>query len=101
MSWHIINLVTFPFFQAEQEVFDWLSELKLTGYFDAFKTHGFDMISMQAVTPEDLNFLDIQKTGHRKKLLSEIAKLSYAERLPNNKPVRTKHIQLIDGLPIK
>lgn len=72
--------------KTDQEVFDWLNELKLTCYFDAFKTSGFDMISIQAITPEDLSYLEIHKTGHRKKLLSEIAKLSYSERLPNHKP---------------
>ncbi|XP_066936787.1 caskin-2-like [Clytia hemisphaerica] len=72
--------------KTEQEVFDWLTELKLACYFDSFKKHGFDMASMQAITPDDLNFLEIHKTGHRKKLLSEIARLSFSERLPNNKP---------------
>ena len=45
------------------------------------------MISVQAMTPDDLNYLGVEKTGHRKKLLSEIARLSFANRLPNMKPV--------------
>lgn len=32
--------------------------------------------------------MDIKKTGHRKKLLSEIAKLPPATELPKMKPVR-------------
>ena len=75
------------FLQTEQEVFDWLTDLKLACYFDAFKAQGFDMASIQAITPDDLNCLGVEKTGHRKKLLSEIARLSFADRLPNIKPV--------------
>ena len=37
---------------------------------------------------QDLNLLDISKTGHRKKLLSEVAKLPPTNRVPVDKPVR-------------
>lgn len=79
--------VFFYFLQSDQEVFDWLTELKLACYFDAFKANGFDMTSIQAVTPDDLSYLGVEKTGHRKKLLSEIARLSFADRLPEIRPV--------------
>ena len=88
---NLANVAFFFFFtaflQMEQEVFDWLTDLKLACYFDAFKAQGFDMTSIQAITPDDLNCLGVEKTGHRKKLLSEIARLSFADRLPNIKPV--------------
>ena len=42
----------FSFLQDEQEVMRWLVELKLANYFDNFKAHGFDMVSMRAITPE-------------------------------------------------
>ena len=45
------------------------------------------MTSIQAVTPDDLSYLGVEKTGHRKKLLSEIARLSFADRLPEIRPV--------------
>lgn len=70
----------------DQELMDWLTEHKLSCYYDNFKDHGFDMVSVQAITPDDLNVIDIHKTGHRKKLLSEIAKLPPSHRIPNEKP---------------
>ena len=42
----------FSFLQDEQEVMRWLAELKLASYFDSFRAHGFDMVSMRAITPE-------------------------------------------------
>ncbi|XP_002155293.2 caskin-1 [Hydra vulgaris] len=75
-----------PSNNAEKQVLDWLNELKLTYYYDHFITNGFDMTSIHAITPEDLNSLEIMKTGHRKKLLSEIARLPANNLLPNEKP---------------
>lgn len=72
---------------SEKEVMKWLSEFKLTCYFDNFQTNGFDMISIRAITPEDLNIMDITKTGHRKKILSEVAKLPTTDQLPSKKPL--------------
>lgn len=31
---------------------DWLTEHKLSCYYDNFKDHGFDMVSVQAITPD-------------------------------------------------
>lgn len=72
--------------EDDQKVLDWLIDLKLASYFHNFQSHGYDMISIRAITPEDLNIMDIKKTGHRKKLLSEIAKLPPSNELPRIKP---------------
>eukprot|EP00794_Sanderia_malayensis_P002635 gene2635-3049_t len=79
-----MNLDELP--EDEKELLSWLIELKLPQYFSNFQLEGYDMISIQGISPEDLASLNITKAGHKKKLLSEITKLTPSTKLPNYKP---------------
>lgn len=66
---------------------DWLEKSKLSIYIDNFVNGGFDMTSILGITAEDLTAINVNKTGHRKKILSESAKLEETTEFPAQKPV--------------
>ncbi|XP_078347150.1 uncharacterized protein LOC144632388 isoform X3 [Oculina patagonica] len=67
-------------------LFDWLEKFKLTIYIDNFVKGGFDMTSVLGITAEDLTAINVTKTFHRKKILSESAKLEGTTVFPKEKP---------------
>ncbi|XP_022803974.1 caskin-2-like isoform X3 [Stylophora pistillata] len=67
-------------------LFDWLEKFKLAIYIDNFVKGGFDMTSVPGITAEDLTAINVNKTGHRKKVLSESAKLEETTVFPKKKP---------------
>ncbi|XP_032220998.2 uncharacterized protein LOC5520168 isoform X2 [Nematostella vectensis] len=69
------------------ELYDWLDSCKLAIYIEHFVRAGFDMTSIAGLTPQDLTSINIHKTGHRKKLLSEAAKRKIPlDTFPQRKP---------------
>lgn len=67
-------------------LFDWLEKFKLTIYIDNFVKGGFDMTSVHGITAEDLTAINVNKTGHRKRIMSESAKLEETTVFPKEKP---------------
>lgn len=51
------------------------------------------------MTPEDLTAIGIKNPAHRKKLKSEISKLSIGDGIPNHVPVKWFYIQKYFSLP--
>jgi hypothetical protein len=57
------------------DVGDWLRELGLGQYEQAFREHAVDADTLPRLTSDDLKELGIQAIGHRRKLLDAIARL--------------------------
>ena len=57
------------------DVGDWLRELGLAQYEQAFREHAVDADTLPRLTSDDLKELGIQVIGHRRKLLDAIARL--------------------------
>nr|XP_061779044.1 caskin-1-like isoform X3 [Nerophis lumbriciformis] len=70
----------------KQAVVAWLLEFQLQFYTTHFLTAGYDLEAVSCMTPEDLTAIGVMKPGHRKKLLSEISKMTSADWLPDHKP---------------
>ncbi|XP_072772441.1 caskin-1 isoform X2 [Nerophis lumbriciformis] len=71
---------------VKQAVVAWLLEFQLQFYTTHFLTAGYDLEAVSCMTPEDLTAIGVMKPGHRKKLLSEISKMTSADWLPDHKP---------------
>ncbi|XP_055365264.1 caskin-2 isoform X2 [Betta splendens] len=69
----------------KQAVVAWLGEFQLQFYTTHFLTAGYDVDTISCMTSEDLTAIGVMKPGHRKKLTSEISKLS-TDWLPEHKP---------------
>ncbi|XP_056264143.1 caskin-1 isoform X2 [Pseudoliparis swirei] len=72
--------------KSSEAVVQWLSDFQLQVYAPNFLGAGYDLPTISRMTPEDLTAIGITKPGHRKKMTSEINKLSVTERLPEQKP---------------
>ncbi|XP_077940610.1 caskin-1 isoform X7 [Gasterosteus aculeatus] len=72
--------------KSSEAVVQWLSDFQLQVYAPNFLGAGYDLPTISRMTPEDLTAIGITKPGHRKKMTSEINKLSVSEWLPEHKP---------------
>ncbi|KAM9345719.1 caskin-1 [Symphorus nematophorus] len=72
--------------KSSEAVVQWLSDFQLQVYAPNFLGAGYDLPTISRMTPEDLTAIGITKPGHRKKMTSEINKLSVTEWLPEHKP---------------
>ncbi|XP_028454302.1 caskin-1 isoform X3 [Perca flavescens] len=72
--------------KSSEAVVQWLSDFQLQVYAPNFLGAGYDLPTISRMTPEDLTAIGISKPGHRKKMTSEINKLSVTEWLPDHKP---------------
>ncbi|XP_074552283.1 caskin-1 isoform X3 [Halichoeres trimaculatus] len=72
--------------KSSEAVVQWLSDFQLQVYAPNFLGAGYDLPTISRMTPEDLTAIGITKPGHRKKMTSEINKLSVNEWLPDQKP---------------
>uniref|UniRef100_A0A8C1LZ62 CASK interacting protein 1 n=1 Tax=Cyprinus carpio TaxID=7962 RepID=A0A8C1LZ62_CYPCA len=69
-----------------EAVIEWLSEFQLQVYAPNFISAGYDIPTISRITPEDLTAIGVTKPGHRKKITSEINKITVNEWLPDKKP---------------
>ncbi|XP_071031910.1 caskin-1-like [Oncorhynchus clarkii lewisi] len=72
--------------KSSEAVIQWLSDFQLQVYAPNFISAGYDIATISRMTPEDLTAIGVTKPGHRKKMTSEINKLSITEWLPDQKP---------------
>ncbi|XP_023677636.2 caskin-1-like isoform X2 [Paramormyrops kingsleyae] len=72
--------------KSSEAVIEWLSTFQLQAYGPNFISEGYDMSTISRMTPEDLAAIGVNKAGHRKKMTSEISKLSAAEWHLDQKP---------------
>ncbi|XP_055752602.1 caskin-1 isoform X2 [Salvelinus fontinalis] len=72
--------------KSSEAVVQWLSDSQLQVYAPNFISAGYDIATISRMTPEDLTAIGVTKPGHRKKMTSEINKLSVTEWLPDQKP---------------
>nr|XP_057906150.1 caskin-1 isoform X6 [Doryrhamphus excisus] len=72
--------------KSSEAVVQWLSDFQLQVYASNFLGAGYDLPTISRMTPEDLTAIGISKPGHRKKMTTEINKLSVTEWLPEQKP---------------
>ncbi|XP_078257289.1 caskin-2 [Rhinoraja longicauda] len=82
-----------------EAIFNWLSEFQLQHYTANFINSGYDVPTISRMTPEDLTAIGVTKPGHRKKISTEIGKLSIPEWLPDYKPVGLFEWLSAIGLP--
>ncbi|XP_045567275.1 caskin-1 isoform X1 [Salmo salar] len=71
---------------SSEAVVQWLSDFQLQVYAPNFISAGYDIVTISRMTPEDLTAIGVTKPGHRKKMTSEINKISVTEWLPDQKP---------------
>lgn len=64
----------------------WLSSLHLEELTNLFVDAGYDMPTITRMTPEDLTAIGITKPSTRKKLKSEISKLTIGDGIPDFRP---------------
>ncbi|KAM7372685.1 hypothetical protein PAMP_009834 [Pampus punctatissimus] len=72
--------------KSSEAIVQWLNDFQLQVYAPHFLGAGYDLPTISRMTPEDLTAIGITKPGHRKKITSEINKLSVTEWLPDQKP---------------
>ncbi|XP_060716252.1 caskin-1 isoform X1 [Tachysurus vachellii] len=72
--------------KSSEAVAEWLTSAQLQFYTTNFLTAGYDLQTISRMTPEDLTAIGVTKPGHRKKMLSQITKLSIPEWIPKEKP---------------
>ncbi|XP_043091727.1 caskin-1 isoform X12 [Puntigrus tetrazona] len=72
--------------KSSEAVIEWLSEFQLQVYAPNFISAGYDIPTISRMTPEDLTAIGVTKPGHRKKITSEINKITVNEWLPDQKP---------------
>ncbi|XP_068192080.1 caskin-1 isoform X6 [Antennarius striatus] len=72
--------------KSSEAVVQWLNDFQLQVYVPNFLGAGYDLPTISRMTPEDLTAIGITKPGHRKKMTTEINKLSVTEWLPDQKP---------------
>jgi len=63
-------------------VLTWLKSFGYEHYYDKFEEHGYDMKTLKYCKDDDLMTIGIGKPGHRKAMLSEIAKLRKPKKEP-------------------
>ncbi|XP_030064130.1 LOW QUALITY PROTEIN: caskin-2 [Microcaecilia unicolor] len=80
-------------------IYSWLNEFQLQMYTANFINAGYDIPTISRMTPEDLTAVGVTKPGHRKKISTEISKLSIAEWLPNYTPADLMEWLSAIGLP--
>nr|XP_033816240.1 caskin-2 isoform X2 [Geotrypetes seraphini] len=80
-------------------IYSWLNEFQLQMYTAHFINAGYDIPTISRMTPEDLTAVGVTKPGHRKKISTEISKLSVAEWLPNYTPADLMEWLSAIGLP--
>jgi class 3 adenylate cyclase/ABC-type transport system involved in cytochrome c biogenesis ATPase subunit len=60
------------------EIREWLAEIQMSRFTDAFLAHGIDLQTARELTAEDLKEMGINRLGDRKALLREIGRLAEA-----------------------
>lgn len=80
-------------------IHSWLSEFQLEMYTANFINAGYDLQTISRMTPEDLTAVGVTKPGHRKKISTEISRISIAEWLPNYTPADLMEWLRVLGLP--
>uniref|UniRef100_A0A8C9TX95 CASK interacting protein 1 n=1 Tax=Scleropages formosus TaxID=113540 RepID=A0A8C9TX95_SCLFO len=83
---------------SSEAVIQWLSDFQLQAYAPHFISAGYDIPTISRMTPEDLTAIGVTKPGHRKKITSEINKLSVTEWLPDQKPANLAEWLSVIGL---
>ncbi|XP_044152904.1 caskin-2 isoform X1 [Bufo gargarizans] len=68
-------------------IYCWLRSFQLDMYVGNFLSAGYDLSTISRMTPEDLTAIGVTKPGHRKKISTEIGRLSVADGLPQKTPV--------------
>ncbi|KAM4033616.1 caskin-2 isoform 2-T4 [Anomaloglossus baeobatrachus] len=68
-------------------IYCWLRSFQLDMYVGNFLSAGYDLSTISRMTPEDLTAIGVTKPGHRKKISTEISRLSVADGLPQKTPV--------------
>ncbi|XP_066443608.1 caskin-2 isoform X2 [Eleutherodactylus coqui] len=68
-------------------IYCWLRSFQLDSYVGNFLSSGYDLSTISRMTPEDLTAIGVTKPGHRKKISTEISRLSVADGLPQKTPV--------------
>ncbi|TTE66786.1 Caskin-2 [Bagarius yarrelli] len=71
---------------SAEAVAEWLTSAQLQFYTTNFLTAGYDLQTISRMSQEDLTAIGVTKPGHRKKMLSEISKLSIPDWIPKEKP---------------
>ncbi|XP_043940877.1 caskin-2 isoform X2 [Protopterus annectens] len=69
-----------------EAIYNWLQEFQLQCYTPNFINAGYDVVTISRMTPEDLTAIGVTKPGHRKKISTEIGKLSIPDWLLDYKP---------------
>ncbi|XP_029110036.1 LOW QUALITY PROTEIN: caskin-1-like [Scleropages formosus] len=72
--------------KSADAVLEWLSAFQLQVYAPNFISEGYDMFTISQMTAEDLTAIGVTKPGHRKKMTSEISKMSSIEWHMDHKP---------------
>ncbi len=83
----VAYLKSYLFYQDEEILNAWLTDLGFECYFTLFISAGYDLPTISRMTPEDLTAIGIQKPNHRKRLKMEISKLDIHDGLPDFIPV--------------
>ncbi|XP_034425789.1 caskin-2-like isoform X5 [Hippoglossus hippoglossus] len=82
-----------------EAIYQWLCEFQLEHYTSNFISSGYDVPTISRMTPEDLTAIGVTKPGHRKKISTEIGKLSIPEWLPDYIPSDLGEWLSVIGLP--
>ncbi|KAM4663076.1 caskin-2 [Discoglossus pictus] len=67
-------------------IFCWLRGFEMEMYVGNFLSAGYDLPTISRMTPEDLTAIGVTQPGHRKKISTEINRLSVADGLPLHTP---------------
>ncbi|XP_075702908.1 caskin-2 [Rhinoderma darwinii] len=68
-------------------IYCWLRSFLLDMYVGNFLSAGYDLATISRMTPENLTAIGVTQPGHRKKISTEISRLSVADELPQKTPV--------------
>ncbi|XP_073540151.1 caskin-2 isoform X8 [Phyllobates terribilis] len=68
-------------------IYCWLRSFQLDMYVGNFLSAGYDLSTISRMTPEDLTAIGVTKPGHRKKISTEIGRMSVTDGLPQKTPV--------------
>ncbi|XP_056433606.1 caskin-2-like [Gadus chalcogrammus] len=82
-----------------EAIYQWLQQFQLEQYTANFVTAGYDVPTISRMTPEDLTAIGVTKPGHRKKISSEVVRLSVPEWLPDYIPAELGEWLGVIGLP--
>ncbi|CAF0769081.1 unnamed protein product [Adineta ricciae] len=67
-------------------IYAWLREFSYENYAENFIKNGYDIQTIVRMTPQDLTAIGITNPSHRRKFKTEIARLQFADGLPDCKP---------------